>query len=142
MGYQFGDNERVKNPYKPTVPYRSMHSAHPGGLQSTEVAAIISEIVEKIKKEYNPSKIILFGSYAYGTPKKDSDIDLFIVKDTDERKVDRFVSVKRIIYSPHRKIPVSPIVYTPEELRERRAMDDDFVGEILQKGVVLYEAHN
>jgi hypothetical protein len=83
----FKNNGYVKNPYTSTVPYRSMHSVHPGGLQSTEVAAIISEIVEKIKKEYNPPKIILFGSYAYGTPTKGSDIYLFIVKDADERRM-------------------------------------------------------
>jgi predicted nucleotidyltransferase len=101
--------------------------------------AEIYEIVEKLIREYNPLKIILFGSYAYGNPKKDSDIDLFILKNTDERRVDRFVHVKRIVYDPSRTVPVSPLVYTPDEVQTRLKMGDDFVEEILQKGVVLYE---
>jgi len=62
-----------------------------------EVKTIISEIVEKLKREYKPQRIILFGSYAYGNPTEDSDIDLLILKNTDKRRVDRFVQVKRII---------------------------------------------
>jgi predicted nucleotidyltransferase len=104
-----------------------------------EVKTILSEIVEKLKKEYKPMKIILFGSYAYGNPKEDSDIDLLILKNTDKRRVDRFVWVKTIIYNPNHKIPVSPLVYTPDELEERLRMGDDFIKEIIQKGVILYE---
>jgi len=104
-----------------------------------EIKKILSEIVEKLKSEYKPLKIILFGSYAYGNPTEDSDRDLLILKNTDERRVDRFVWVKRIIYNPNCKIPVSPLVYTPDELEERLRIGDDFLREIIQKGVVLYE---
>ena len=104
-----------------------------------EVKTIVSEIVEKLKREYKPLKIILFGSYAYGNPTEDSDIDLLILKNTDERRVDRFVQVKRIIYNPNCKIHVSPLVYSPEELEERLRMGDDFIKEIIQKGTILYE---
>lgn len=104
-----------------------------------EVKTILSEIVEKLRNEYKPLKIILFGSYAYGNPKEDSDIDLLILKNTDERRVDRFVWVKRIIYNPNHKIPISPLVYTPDELEDRLRMGDDFIKEIIQKGVILYE---
>ncbi len=104
-----------------------------------EVKIIVSEIVEKLKREYKPLKIILFGSYAYGNPTEDSDIDLLILKNTDERRVDRFVQVKRIIYNPNCKIPVSPLVYSPEELEERLRIGDDFIKEIIQKGTILYE---
>jgi len=104
-----------------------------------KIKPVISEIVEKLKSEYKPLKIILFGSYAYGNPVEDSDIDLLILKDTGKRGVDRFVEVKRIIYNPNRRVPVSPLVYTPAELEERLRIGDDFIKEILQKGVVLYE---
>jgi predicted nucleotidyltransferase len=104
-----------------------------------EVKTIVSEIVEKLKREYKPLKIILFGSYAYGNPTEDSDIDLLILKNTDERRVDRFVQVKRIIYNPNCKIPVLPLVYSPEELEERLRIGDDFIKEIIQKGTILYE---
>lgn len=104
-----------------------------------EVKTILSEIVERLKRDYKPLRITLFGSYAYGNPTEDSDIDLLILKDTKNRSVDRFVQVKRIIYNPNCKIPVSPLVYTPEELKERLRIGDDFLKEIIQKGVVLYE---
>ncbi len=60
-----------------------------------EVKTIVSEIVEKLKREYKPQRIILFGSYAYGNPTEDSVIDLLILKNSDERRVDRLVQVKK-----------------------------------------------
>ena len=94
--------------------------------------------VEKIKKEYQPEKIILFGSYAYGEPSPDSDLDLFIIKQTDKERRERFVEVKRLVYDPKRKVAVSPLVYTPKEVKDMLSLGDDFVNEILEKGVVLY----
>jgi len=104
-----------------------------------EVKTIVSEIVEKLKREYKPQRIILFGSYAYGNPTEDSVIDLLILKNTDERRVDRLAQVKRIIYNPNYKIPVSPLVYSPEELEERLRKGDEYIKEIIQKGTILYE---
>jgi len=104
-----------------------------------KIDKILNEIVEKLQREYKPLKIILYGSYAYGTPNVDSDIDLLILKNTSERSVDRFVKVKKIIYNPKRKIPVSPLIYSPDELKERLRIGDDFIKEILNKGVTLYE---
>jgi predicted nucleotidyltransferase len=101
--------------------------------------ARIYEIVEKLKKEYNPLKVILFGSYAHDNVTDDSDIDLFILKNTDESRVDRFVRVKRIVYDPNQTVPVSPLVCTPDEVETRLKMDDNFIEEILHEGVVLIE---
>ena len=104
-----------------------------------EVRKTLSEIVEKLKSEYKPQKIILFGSYAYGNPSEDSDLDLLILKNTNLRRVDRYVRVKKIVYNPDRRIIISPLVLTPKELANRLRMGDDFIKEIMQKGVVLYE---
>lgn len=106
----------------------------------TKVREIIIEIVEKIKKEYQPDKIILFGSYAYGTPDRDSDIDLLIIKDTQDRPIDRRVAVRRIVSDPKRFIPFEPIVLTPKEVNERLEIGDQFIKEILRKGEVIYAA--
>jgi len=106
---------------------------------NNEVKKILAEIVKKLKKDYKPLKIILFGSHAYGQPKDDSDLDLLILKNTRRRPVDRFVNVKRIIYNPKWRIPISPLVYTPKELENRLRMGDDFISEITKKGIVLYE---
>jgi len=106
--------------------------------KNRKIKNTIFKIVEKIKKEYRPEKIILFGSYAYGTPNKNSDVDLFILKSTKKNRIDRFVEVKRIIYNPKTKLVFSPLVYTPEEVKGRISLGDDFVREILEKGEVLY----
>ena len=90
------------------------------------------------KRDGNILKIILFGSYAYGEPSPDSDLDLFIIKQTDKERRERFVEVKRLVYDPKRKVAVSPLVYTPKEVKDRLSLGDDFVNEILEKGVVLY----
>jgi len=104
----------------------------------TSVRKIINEIVDRISEGYKPKKVILFGSYAYGEPTEDSDIDLLIIKNTDKRPIDRWVEVKRILRDRSRMLPVSPLVYTEKEIEERIAMKDFFVEEIFEKGEVLY----
>jgi predicted nucleotidyltransferase len=106
--------------------------------QARAIRLLLKDIVERLNKSYGPEKIILYGSYAYGNPTTDSDIDLLIIKDTAERHVDRFVEVKKIIYQPGRNIPVSLLIYTPKKIEERLKMGDYFVAEILAKGKVLY----
>jgi predicted nucleotidyltransferase len=104
----------------------------------TGARRIINEIVDRILKGYKPKKVILFGSYAYGEPTEDSDIDLLIIKNTDKRPIDRWVEVKRLLRDTSRTLPVSPLVYTEKEIAERMAMRDFFVQEIFEKGEVLY----
>lgn len=98
----------------------------------------ISKIVEKLVKFYQPTKVVLFGSYVYGKPTEDSDIDLLIIKDTNKRPIDRWVEVKKILRDPNRKIPISPLVYSEKEIQERTAIKDFFLQEILENGEVLY----
>ena len=107
-------------------------------VKESEIPILLKDIVQRLNRSYKPEKIILYGSYAYGNPTSDSDIDLLIIKDTDKRPVDRFVEVKQIIYQPGRSIPISPLVYTPREIEERLKIGDDFVTEILARGRVLY----
>lgn len=105
---------------------------------SAAARKIINEIMDRISKGYKPKKVILFGSYAYGEPTEDSDIDLLIIKNTDKRPLDRWIEVKRILRDSSRTVPVSPLVYTEKEIEERIAIKDFFVQEILEKGEVLY----
>jgi predicted nucleotidyltransferase len=99
---------------------------------------MIRQIADKIQSEYEPKMIILFGSYAYGEPTTDSDIDLLIIKDTEKRPIDRWIEVKRLLRDITRTFPVSPLVYTPKEIEERTATRDFFIEEILEKREVLY----
>ena len=100
----------------------------------------LQQIIRRLIEGYQPQRIILFGSLAYGEPDEDSDIDLLVIKDTEKKnRIDRFVEVKKIIYNPKLKIPISPLILTKYELQERLNMGDDFVKEIIGKGIVLYE---
>lgn len=98
----------------------------------------ILKLTKKIKKEYKPEKIILYGSYAWGNPTEDSDIDLFIIKETHERPIDRRVHVRRMIRGIDRPCPFSSLVVTPKELKQRLEIGDQFIKEILDRGKVLY----
>ena len=98
----------------------------------------ISKIVEKIQKEYQPEKIILFGSYAYGNPTRDSDIDLLIIKESNKRRIDRNCEVRKILREI-KGISIQPIVFTKNELHKRLKIGDDFIKTIIEEGKVLYE---
>jgi predicted nucleotidyltransferase len=100
----------------------------------------LDKFVELVVAGYRPDKIILFGSYAYGKPSADSDLDLLIIKKTSERFIDRWTNVRMIVSDPKRTIPIEPLVLTPEEVEERLAMGDQFIEEIITKGEVLYAA--
>ncbi len=97
----------------------------------------ISEIVNKIAFGYNPEKIILFGSYTAGNPSEDSDLDLFVIKETDLPRPQRVVQVRKMIYGA--LIPIDLIIYTPKEVDEARDKKFGFVYEVLNTGKTLYE---
>jgi len=100
---------------------------------------ILSQIVEDIKTKYNPEKIILYGSFAYGVPDENSDIDLLIIKETSKRPLDRMALVHRIVDIRDSSYPaLSPIVLTPDEIKQRLEIGDQFIEEILTKGEGLY----
>jgi predicted nucleotidyltransferase len=100
----------------------------------------IHTIITKIQKTYHPEKIILFGSHAYGKPTQSSDVDLLIIKETDDRPIDRRVCVRKIISNPNHRIPFELIVLTPKEVANRLQIGDQFLQEILKKGEVLYDS--
>jgi predicted nucleotidyltransferase len=93
---------------------------------SKEAQEIIQGILDKLLAGYAPQKVILYGSYAYGDPRPDSDIDLLIIKDTPERFIDRRVTVRRILSDPQRKAPLETLVLTPQEVSQRLAIGDQF----------------
>ena len=107
---------------------------------SQDTRTVIQTILEKLIAEYSPQQVILFGSYAYGIPGPDSDIDLLIIKETSKRFIDRWVTVHRILTGTHRSLPLETLVLTPQEIARRLAVGDQFIAEILDKGEVLYVA--
>ncbi len=103
-----------------------------------EIRSLLNRIVEIVVAEYDPQKIILFGSYAYGSPQPTSDIDLLIIKETDRSFPKRWAEVCELVADIVGTIPFSPLVITPSELESRQAKGDQFLEEILTRGEVLY----
>jgi predicted nucleotidyltransferase len=97
----------------------------------------IEHAVERIVRLFAPSAVILFGSYAYGEPTPDSDVDLLVTMETPLRPVDQAVEIRTAVQFP---FPLDLIVRTPAQVSERISLGDPFFQEILEKGIVLYEA--
>jgi predicted nucleotidyltransferase len=96
----------------------------------------IDEIVKRIADNYHPEKIVLFGSYAYGTPTEDSDLDLLIIKDTELPRHKRGREVRK--YLRGLKIAVDLLVYTKKEVEEWRDVNTAFITTVMGKGKVLH----
>jgi len=107
---------------------------------SQDIEGVIQRMLQKLIAEYAPQKVVLFGSHAYGVPGPDSDIDLLIIKETAERFIDRWVTVQRILTGTHRALPIETLVLTPQEIKNRLAIGDQFIAEIMAKGEILYAA--
>jgi predicted nucleotidyltransferase len=99
----------------------------------------VNQLVGEIARLHNPEKIILFGSYAYGEPTKDSDVDFLIV--TSHRGPGSRVAT-RIRLSVEQKFPMDLLVYSSAELRKAVTEKDWFVIEVLEKGIVLHDRTN
>ena len=98
----------------------------------------IPEIKEKIVKKLKPEKIILFGSYAWGKPAEDSDVDLLIVKNSRKKKIDRIREVREIISDSD--VPVDVLVYTPDEIKKSiNESGNLFIEDIIRNGKTIYE---
>jgi predicted nucleotidyltransferase len=97
----------------------------------------IEDFSRCIGRQFGAERVILFGSYARGTVTRHSDVDLLVIGPFEGRSVDRSVQI-RMKLRPG--FPVDLIVRTPEKVRERIGMGDDFMQEILEEGKVLYEA--
>jgi predicted nucleotidyltransferase len=100
----------------------------------------IDEIIKMIINGYNPDKIILFGSYAIGNPNENSDLDLFVIKDSDLLRPQRTTFVRKMIAGA--MVPIDLIIYTPKEIEETIENKYSFVYEVINTGKILYERTN
>ena len=102
---------------------------------SPDIQRVVSQIVDR----FRPQKVVLFGSYAYGEPTKDSDADLLVIIDTDQRSVRAAAGIAAGIDHP---VPLDILVKTPREVAARIKGGDTFLLKILSEGVILYGARN
>lgn len=93
----------------------------------------INDLISSIKST-NPQKIVLFGSYAYGKPNQNSDIDLLVVLDTNKTFHQRIQQLRPLLPKDR---PIDLIVLTPKEYQNAKGINP-LVSEIDSKGKVLY----
>jgi len=104
---------------------------------------ITQEILDRIRKIEDPYKIIIFGSYAYGTPHAESDIDIIIVlnKDTQPNtfrdKSELYLKMSRALREIEREVPLDLIVFTKPEFDRFVASNSVFSRKIIREGKVL-----
>ena len=98
---------------------------------------IIRELISRIAKEFQPRQIILFGSYAYGKPRSESDVDLLVIVDTELRESEQALRIRQHV---NPLFGVDILVYTPSRLEQRLRLGDSFLREIIEKGLVVYES--
>src|SRR5260370_15796923 len=96
---------------------------------------VIRRFARQVADRFQPEKVILFGSYAYGQPHTDSDVDILVIMPA-RNQLDQAVKISLDIDPP---FPLDVIVRTPYNIRWRMAEGDSFLQEITTKGKVLYE---
>lgn len=99
--------------------------------------ALLKEIVNRIVNTVHPERIVLFGSYVYGRPKDESDLDILVIMHSKlpryRRSVPIYSSLAGLL------VPKDILVYTPEEIEEWSEVPQAFITTVLKKGKVIYE---
>src|SRR2546426_2311798 len=100
--------------------------------------AVIRRFARDVAERFYPDKIILFGSYAYGTPHADSDVDILVIMPA-RNELDQAV---RLRLGVDYNFPLDLLVRTPKNLSWRLAAGDSFLKEVVTRGKVLYEKND
>ncbi len=97
---------------------------------------LLTRMVQKIVEAFHPEKVILFGSRAWGTPRQDSDVDVFVIMESDLTPARRSAEVS--LACRPRGLVVDFLVKTPAEVDHQLKIGDPFLRRILEQGRVLY----
>jgi uncharacterized protein len=100
--------------------------------------AAIRRFAKQVAEQFQPDKIILFGSHAYGTPHADSDVDILVIMPA-RNQLNQAFKIHATLLPP---FPLDIIVRTPHSMKWRLAEGDSFLKEITSKGKLLYEKGN
>ena len=98
----------------------------------------LPEVVDRIARKFDPVRIILFGSWARGEAREDSDVDLLVVLPKVEHKRRAAIEILRALNG----LPISKdvIVSTPEEIKTRGTVAGNILRPALEEGKVIYES--
>lgn len=106
-------------------------------VEPTVLAAVLPEAIQRITKQFQPVQIILFGSWARGEARPDSDLDLLVVLPVVQNKRATMVELLRALNG----LPISKdvVVTTPEEIATRGQTIGNVLRPALREGKVVYE---
>jgi predicted nucleotidyltransferase len=96
----------------------------------------IKALARRIARDFKPRRIVLFGSYAYGSPSADSDVDLLVILSFRGRPL---LKSLEILNRLEPKFPLDLLVRRPGDTARRLAEGDPLIREALERGLVLYE---
>jgi predicted nucleotidyltransferase len=96
----------------------------------------VIELSNRIAKEFDPDKIILFGSHAYGTPGEDSDVDLLVILPFEGKPLDKSLE---ILNRTDPRFPIDLLARRPDDSARRYAEFDPLIRDAFDHGIVLYE---
>jgi len=118
----------------------ALYDAPPQTLSPQQRRKQIRNMCEEIAREFHPEKIVLFGSYAYGKPHPDSDVDLLVVMPFEGSPFRQAAVILGHVVRTVGVLPLDILARTSEQERERLQMGDSFMREIIERGKVMYEA--
>lgn len=122
----------MSNPHKPSQPREKIRL-------EPVTPALLEEVVRRIVAAVDPDRIILFGSYAQGTPHEYSDLDLFVIKAGIYNRFELQSKIDSLFWDL--SLPIDILVETPEQVERELSLGNSFIRvQILQKGRVLYES--
>jgi predicted nucleotidyltransferase len=98
--------------------------------------AAIRKYVRQVVERFRPEKVILFGSHAYGRPDEDSDVDLLVVMPA-KNELTQEDRIRQAVTAP---FPMDLLVYQPDKLAKWLGWGDPYLREIVDQGIVLYDA--
>jgi predicted nucleotidyltransferase len=98
--------------------------------------AKIKKITDIIVKKTRPKKIYLFGSYAKGTARPESDLDLLIIADMPGPKNKRSLAVRRLF--PNRDFSLDVFVYHEDEYNEEVGIANTLATTVAREGKIIY----
>lgn len=98
---------------------------------------LVQSYCDAVAQEFRPQKIILFGSYAYGQPTPDSDVDLLVILPFRGNDLTKAIQIRSRFDTP---FPMDLLVRKPEFIATRLRERDMFVEEVMTQGRVMYES--
>jgi predicted nucleotidyltransferase len=112
-----------------------------------DINAVLDDLVFSLRPS-DPYRIILFGSYARGNPNENSDIDLMVILDdnhvskTYAERLNKRISIRKLVLEINRKVPLDILVYSKAELQKIKEHGNYLIDEIEKTGKILYEKTN